>query len=212
MEIVLRHGERAIPHVRPLLDDSRWYVVRNAILLLRHLDDREIAPMLKARLPAARPQVMEEILKVLVALEDRDWLLLLFREVDAEDPERQEAALDVAAQIPHPAVVRGLVDRLQQRIGMRLREPVALGLIRALARLRDAAALPVLRQVLELKKWRTPFNLDTLRFEAATAVAQLDGAEARRLAQTLTHDRDPHVSAAVRRELRKLQAPRETER
>lgn len=211
MEIIIRLGERAIPFVRPLLDDARWYVVRNAIFLLRRLEDREIAPMLKARLPQARPQIVAEILKVLVALEDRDWLPLLFREVDGDDVAHQAVAVDVAAQIPHPAVVRGLADRLRQRLGMRLRETVALDLIRALGRLRDPAALPVLRQVLDVKQWRVPFSLDAVRVEAATAVARLAGAEADRLAASLAQDRDPKVSAAVKRVQREVRGVRRSE-
>ncbi|MBI4917739.1 MAG: HEAT repeat domain-containing protein [Acidobacteria bacterium] len=211
LEIVLSHGERAIPLVRPLLDDARWYVVRNAVFLLRRLDDRGIAPLLKTRLATARPQVVEEILKVLVSLEDPEWLPLLLREIDGDDPDRQTVALDVAARITHPAVVDGLVERLQQRLGVRLREPTTTALIRALGRLGDPAALPVLQKILDAKQWRIPFNIDTVRVEAARAVAQLPGADAGRLAASLTKDRDPRISAVAKRALRGSRAGQRTE-
>ncbi len=201
LEVVARQGQRAIPYLRPLLDDPRWYVVRNAIFLLRHVGDQDMAGLLKSHLRDAKPQVLEEILKGLVAVEDPEWLTTLLHEVDSTDPERQAVAVNVASRIAHPSVVRALVERLRARIGLRLREPVAVELIQALGRLRDAGALPVLRQILELKQWRFPFALNSLRREAAVALAQLSGSEARRLARSLTQDRDPEVAAAVRRAL-----------
>src|SRR5208337_634747 len=47
LEVVARHGDRAKPYLHPLLDDSRWYVVRNAVFLLRRIGDRDIVPLLK---------------------------------------------------------------------------------------------------------------------------------------------------------------------
>lgn len=198
LEVIARHGEGIAPHVRPYLDDLRWYVVRNAIFLLRRVGDRDIAGLLKTKMHRARAQVMEEILKALVSLDDRDWPLLLGRELDSDDPERQLVAIRVAARIPHVSVVQMLADRLRARIGTRLREPSSVELIRALATLHHPAALPVLEQVLDLKQWRVPFGLGPLRKEAAVAIAQLSGPDARRLAEALARDRDADIAAAVR--------------
>lgn len=198
LEVVLRYGNRAVPYLRPLLEDDRWYVVRNAVFCLRKLQDKAILPAIKRLLPQARPQVAAEILKTLVALEDPEWLPLLRRELESEDEERARAALGVASRIPHPAVVRALVERLRAQMGMKLREPLTFDLIRALGRLRDPRALPVLQEILELKQWRYPFALAPLRREAAMAIAQLEGAEAQRVAQALATGRDHELADAVR--------------
>lgn len=198
LEGVLRYGPRAVPYLRPLLEDDRWYVVRNAVFCLRKLHDKAILPAIKRLLPQARPQVAAEILKTLVALEDPEWLPALRRELESEDEDRARAALGVASRIPHPAVVRALVDRLRAHMGMKLREPLTLDLIRALGRLRDPRALPVLQEILDLKQWRYPFTLAPLRREAAMAIAQLEGAEAQRLAHMLATGKDQELAAAVR--------------
>jgi HEAT repeat protein len=198
LEAVLRYGDRAVPYVRQLLQDDRWFVVRNAIFLLRRLGDRIMLPAIKKLLPHARPQVAGEILKALVAFQDPEWLPLLRQELEQEDPERVAAALNVASRIRHPAVVRLLVERLRQQGGLKLREPITLDLIAALGRLRDPAALPALREILELKQWRYPFSLAPLRREAAQAIAQLEGAEARELAQRLAAGKDEELAEAVR--------------
>ena len=79
LEVVGRHGSAALPFIRPMLSDPRWFVVRNAVFLLRRLGDRETGPQLRLMLGRARPQVVEEILKTLVALQDPQWFQALTR-------------------------------------------------------------------------------------------------------------------------------------
>jgi HEAT repeat protein len=201
LEAVLRQGEASIPLVRPLLRDGRWFVVRNAIFLLRRLGDRESLPVLRRQLPTAAPQVRAEILKALVALGDPQWATLLFREIDSGDPARVAPALAVAGRIRHPDVVQGLAARLRERIGLRVREPLALELIRILGRLRDPAGLPVLSEIVALRQWRVPVGLSPVRQEAARAIAALEGASAQAAARRLAGDHDPAVAAAAREAL-----------
>jgi len=204
IEVLVRQGQAAVPHLERCLEDPRWYVVRNAIFILRRLGHREMVPQLKALVGAARPQVVVEVLKALVAFEDPEWLRLLQRELDGADEPRQLAAIGVASRIRHPQVVRLLAERLRQRIGLRLRDDaVSVELICALGRLRDAGALPVLQQVVDLKQWRYPFSIAPLRREAAVSIAMLEGAEARRAAAALAHDRDQDLVAAVRAALQR---------
>ncbi|MGV8041002.1 MAG: HEAT repeat domain-containing protein [Thermoanaerobaculaceae bacterium] len=198
LEVVGRHGAAALPHIRPMLSDPRWYVVRNAIFLLRRLGDREAGATLRLMLGRARPQVVEEILKTLVALQDPQWLTALLRVLDSDDPERQTVAVRVASHIQHPQVVRALAERLRARQGGKLREPLTVELIQAAGRLRDPSFLPALRSILGLSQWRHTFALGPLKREAAVAVAMLEGSEAAQLARALAADKDRELAAAVR--------------
>jgi len=201
LEAVFRHGAPAIEYVRPLLEDDRWYVVRNAVLLLRRLGDTELAATVKRRIPTAAPQVLAEILKALAMSGDREWLSRILGEIDGPVPERALAALGVAARIQHPEVARALGERLEARLGRQLRDPFTGELIRALGQLRQPAALPALERILDLRQWRFPFSISALRREAAAAVAMIDSPEAARLAAELADDRDAAVQAAVREAL-----------
>ena len=58
----------------------------------------------RPRVAGAKAQVLEEILKTLVAAQDPQWLVLLTRCIDDPDTERQSTALRVAS-LPVPAVV-----------------------------------------------------------------------------------------------------------
>ena len=204
LEAVARQGDRAVPDLLRLLDDPRWFVVRNAVFVLRRLGYRDMLPRIKAALATAEPQVIAEILKAMVAFEDPEWLRYLQLELDSPDERHQLAAIKVASRIRHPQVVRALVDRLRQRLAARVREePVAIELIRALGRLRDAGALPALQQLIDLKPWRYPFSIAVLRREAAVAIAALESAEARRAAIALASDRDAQLAMAVRAALQR---------
>lgn len=205
LEVVGRHSSAALPFIRPLLGDSRWYVVRNAVFLLRRLGDREAGPQLRLMLGRARPQVVEEILKTLVALQDPQWFQALTRTLDSDDPERQVTAVRVASHIRHPQVARALADRLRARRGNMLREPITIELVQAAGRERDPVFLPVLKSILDLSQWRYRFSLAYLKREAAAAIAQLDSDEAAQLARKLAADKDVELAAAVRAA---LQAPR----
>ncbi len=198
MSAVARHESRAIPYVRPLLDDERWFVVRNAVFVLRKIGDPELPALIKHHIPSAHPQVLSEMLKALVASEDPGWPRLILAEIDGEDPERRDAALRVASRIPNDTLAAALASRLKARIGMRLREPFSFQLINALRTMRSASSLEVLQEILALRQWRYPFAVNSLRREAALAVAAIPTPEARALAESLTRDRDEVLARDVR--------------
>ncbi len=198
LEAVLYHGEGAVPYLRARLDDPRWYVVRNAIFLLRRLGDRASARPLRAQLANARPQVAAEILKFLVSVEDPHWLEVLLQELQHPDVDRRLAALSVAARIRHPAVVEALAAELDRRRGKKLLEPYTLELIRALGRLGDPLAVTALARILKMRGWLLGAALSPLRREAARALAHMDAPEARALLAALATDRDEGVARAAR--------------
>jgi hypothetical protein len=206
VDIVLRAGATAIAHVRRLLEDPRAEVQRNAVFLLRRLNDTQSQPYLKARLRTAPPAVAAEILKFLIAAQDPEWQTLLLRELAATDEERLAAAAGVAGYVPRKEVVDRVVARLGERVGAGLRDESTLELIRAVGRLRSPAALPVLQEILKLRQWRFRFPLGPARIEAARAVAQLEGHDARRLAYSLASSGEAGVAEAAQDGLRRSRA------
>jgi HEAT repeat protein len=197
LAVVLRQGRTAIPLARKLLVDPRWYVVRNGIFLLRKLGDRRLPELIIDRLPVAEPPLAAEILKALVAADHPRWFQLLLAELDSLDERRARAALSVAVKIRHPEVANALASFVNDRIGLRLRDPFSKELIRALGRMRDPVVLPVLEKITLLKQWMYPFMLTEVRAEAAAAIAALEDPAARRLCEGLRHDRDPVVAKAA---------------
>lgn len=176
LEIVAHQGSAAVPHLKPLLDDPRWYVARNAVFLLRRTAAGDLASDLKRRADGAHPKVLIEILKALVTAQDPEWFATLIRFVDDPDPERSMAAIEVAARTRNPDVAAELASRLRARTGSRLREAGTIALMRALGHLGDAVGRGPLRRVAELKQWRYTFSLADVRREAVAAIALIDAA------------------------------------
>jgi hypothetical protein len=203
LEVVLGAGATAVPHVRRLLADARPQVQRNAVFLMRRLNDTECQPLLKARLRTAAAPVAAEILKFLITVQDPEWPALLLRELAATDEERLAAAAAVAGHVPRKDVLDRVLARLAERVGPSLQQESTLELIRAAGRLRSPAALPVLQEILKLKQWRCRFPLGPARAEAARAVAQLEGNEARRLAYSLASSGEAGVAEAAQDGLRR---------
>lgn len=206
LDVVLRAREAAIPHVRRLLEDPRQLVQRNAVFLLRRLNDTQCQPFLKARLRSVAPPVAAEILKFLITVQDPEWPALLLRELAATDEERLAAAAGVAGYVPRQDVVERVVARLAERVGPSLQQESTLELIRAAGRLRSPAALSVLQEILKLRQWRFRFPLGPARIEAARAVAQLEGNEARRLAYSLASSGEAGVAEAAQDGLRRARS------
>jgi HEAT repeat protein len=89
-------GATAIEHARQRLCDERWYVVRNAILLLGELHDPELLDQLSAVLVHADPRVQETAVSVLIRnrVEGRAWVFA-----------------DALTKL-HPAVIDQVLDEL----------------------------------------------------------------------------------------------------
>ncbi len=211
LEVVARQGHSAFRHLRQRLDDPRWFVVRNAVFLLRRIGHPDALPLLKARLASAHPRVLLEILKTLISLQDPSWFRLLEQTMDSDDEERRHIAIEVASRVRNPDVVRLLLKRLRGRIGRKLREPTSLELIRALGSLRDPDAFDTLQTIVELKRWWSPFSTGPARREAATAIGQLEGPAAHRLAIALAAGPDKDLAEAARSGMRARPEPPEEE-
>ena len=157
-------------------------------------------------------EVLAEILKTLISLQDPAWFRLLEQTLDSDDEERRHLAVEVASRVRHPDVVRLLVNRLRNRLGRRLKEDSTIELIKALGRLRDPDALETMRDILALKRWRHPFSLTGVRREAAAAIAQLEGPAAHRVALALANGPDNDLADAVRSGMRaRVETPEEVE-
>jgi len=209
LEVVLRQGIDAIPAVRKLLTDQRWFVVRNAVFLLRKLGAREALPTIKKLLPAARPQIVSEILKTLIALGDPEWLRLLTAELDSPDPKRRTAVLSVASRVPHPALVQHIISRLRDLGTFGLKDPFARELIQTLGRLKDPSALEILRPLAAASGWRGLLVPRPIRVEAAAAIARLTGQDAQREARRIARRGDADLALAVKTALLQADLPEE---
>lgn len=139
-------GPVVVPEVTALLADSRWFVIRNMIVLLRAVNDRSTLPEIRRLAQHADLRVRMEAIKSLFALDPEVPPDLLDHLVRDPDPKVAEAAVTLIGSTkireglgPLLSIVGGN-DLFGRRRSLRVKA------IRALGELGDPAALAPLQR------------------------------------------------------------------
>jgi HEAT repeat protein len=123
------------------LSDARWYVVRNMLLLLRKVGDGRSIPAVRRCVDHPDLRVRLEAIHNLFAFDRRVPRELLRRALHDPDLRQAGAAMDLAGQYGYAEAVDPIVEYLRAWDPFGKRRDVRLKAIRALAAIRDPAAL-----------------------------------------------------------------------
>lgn len=130
------------------LDDERWFVVRNLIIMLRAFNDQEVQRQVRRLVNHPNPKVCKEALKSLLSYGDPAADKLLLQDLEGSDPERKLMAVQVAEMSSNPAVVDNLIAIIEsggiRDYGLELK----ISAVQALAAICDIRVLPKLREIL----------------------------------------------------------------
>ena len=134
-------GPAIVPDVVSFLADSRWYVVRNMIVLLRVVQDRSSLPELRklARHPDLRVKL--EALKSLFALDPEVPATLLDELLNHPDPKLADTAVTLVGSYGIKQGVDPLLRILNGNDILGARRSLRMKAIRALGELGDTRAL-----------------------------------------------------------------------
>lgn len=91
------------------LRDSRWYFVRNLLVLLRNIDDPTVVRHIKRLSHHPHPKVRQELLKTLLHYQDPESDRLLHDYLTGKDREQRLMGVQLAAQSRNPQVVAQLL-------------------------------------------------------------------------------------------------------
>lgn len=112
MDRVLAFGESARTALLDRLADSRWYVLRNIIVMLRTLAPGQEAERLRPLLKHVNPKVRQEVLKSLLLAGDPIAQRQVLRDLDSSDRETQLAAFNLVDRGSPPEVASKLLQLL----------------------------------------------------------------------------------------------------
>jgi len=112
MDRVQAFGEAARPALLERLSDSRWYVLRNIIVMLRNLAPGQEIDRLRPLLKHANAKVRQEVLKSLLLGGDPIAQRQVMRDLDSADRETQLAALSLVDRSSPPEMTAKLVQLL----------------------------------------------------------------------------------------------------
>jgi HEAT repeat protein len=175
LDALLDLGEAVRDPAIAHLNDTRWYVVRNMILVLRNLDDRSLMIHFRRLKNYPHPRVRGEILKTLQHFSDPETDRLLLQYMDGADRELRISAIALAEYSSSRAVFSKLLELAVKGGIAGFDTDVRVAAIRTLAQKGNPAALPAVKQLIESKSRLRPAALHRIKVEAVRSLGGYPG-------------------------------------
>ncbi len=196
LEMVVTIGPTAVPLIRPMLDDERWFVVRNGILLLRQIGDPELAERALGFLAHRDARVVAEAVKTLALVRDPRWIQGVRELASRDDPVAWRELVSLGRRMRHPEIGRLLAETLDARRGSHLKDPETLELIDLLGMFPIREATDALLRIASLSQWRHTFRLTPVWETVARAASRMPITEAEEVLRRVAQLRDPAAGTA----------------
>jgi hypothetical protein len=142
LDLLAKVGPAVARDATTMLADSRWYVVRNMLLLLRQVGDARSVPAVRRCVDHPDLRVRLEAIHTLFVFDRGVPRELLRRALHDPDLRQAEAAMELAGKFGIAEAVEPIVAYLRAWDPLGKRRAVRLKAIRALAAIGDPAALP----------------------------------------------------------------------
>ena len=140
-DVVASLGPVIVPEVTHFLGDSRWYVVRNMIVLLRTVNDRTSLPEIRRLAYHRDLRVRLEAIKTLLTLEQNVPESLLSNAINNPDPKLAETAITLVGNYRIREGVGPLLRIVAGRGVFGFRKPLRIRALKALGELAEPSAL-----------------------------------------------------------------------
>ena len=196
-DLVCSLGPRIVPEVIHFLDDERWFVVRNMILLLRTVNDRTSLPDIRRIAQHRDLRVRLEAIKTLLAFDSSVPQTLLEEAINDRDPKMAETAIALAGNYGIKEAVDPLLRIVAKRDIFGARRPLRILAIKALGELAVPSALPRMQHLFSTSFLPWPHRSERqAAFESLAAYPP----EARApYVERGLHSRDAHIREVCRR-------------
>ncbi len=185
MERLMEQGKAVRRGVIERLRDRRWYFVRNLVIILRNLGDPECVPVIRRLINYPNPKVQQEALKACLQLRDPQAGRLLLKNLASPDPELQLHAVQLAPLVGSPEVLKALLELLADGGTSDPDLELKGAVVRSLAELKNAAALPALERLLQTRSLLRSAMLGRLKAEIVRSLAKYPAAAAKPLLDRL---------------------------
>jgi hypothetical protein len=151
-DIVSRYGAAAAVHLAALAEDSRWFVQRNAAMLLGATRSADAVPPLQALLRRNDPRVMRHAVAALAAIDDPSAARAVQTALRAATGETRLAVVEALVAGRDPRVVPMLGRILGETDPFGPDHQVVLDTLDAVRRLADERAVPPVAALMRRRK------------------------------------------------------------
>jgi len=204
LEQLIRLAELAGESVVARLDDSRWYVVRNLLIILRQSGSPDLATHLRRVAGHPHPKVRYMVIEMYLHLRDPEGDRLLLDDLANDDKVVRLHAIQSAEKSMHPDVVMSLLHILQRKGTSPDSAAEKKAVIRSLAEIGDARAIVVLEKILNKRSFfRASFYL-SLKKEIIQTLVKYRDPSAFSLLAGMAESRNRELSGQASEQLRSL--------
>lgn len=204
-DLLVRTGNTAVPVLLEHLFDDRWYVVRNAVVILGEIRNQETLMHLTPLLEHKDIRVRRETIRALTRIGGQRAINILLQAAEADDQELRRQALLSLGAIRAASAIPTLIKMLEQSDWSRKAIDIKKDAIRALGEIRSSDAVPVLVKILERRSlFRRSLN-DELRAAAAAALGEIGDESARAPLEKAAQEHSATVARAATQALMQLE-------
>lgn len=203
MEVLRALGERGREAALGLLEDDRWFAVRNGVVLIGELGGDDAVQALTAPLGHDDPRVRREAVTALSKVGGENAGLLLLGMLEDGAPEVRAAAATGVGLLGVQKAVRPLEEMLDREDS----EDVVVPVLRALGQLGDPGPVPAIEKRAVGSLFSRPPR--DVRVAAYRALGAIGTPHARSVLRNGAGDKDPEVRHAVGMLLRQLAQERQ---
>jgi HEAT repeat protein len=203
-EALTDQGAEALPVLIEALTDNRWFVIRNAIVIMGRIRDPRAAAHIRPFLGHKDLRIRREVVRSLARIGGAIAVKSLLQLVEARDRELCLQAFLSLGIMKDPSAVPALVKFVQTPdFFMKLFE-LKKGAIRALGAIGSPEATPCLEHLLNKKRlWKRDLY-NSLRSCAALALGQIGSENSVAILETATGDRSKKVVRAANQAVRMI--------
>ncbi|MCP2520905.1 HEAT repeat domain-containing protein, partial [SCandidatus Aminicenantes bacterium Aminicenantia_JdfR_composite] len=150
VDLLAEFGPQAIDIIEKKLDDPKWYVIRNMILILRKMGNKTLLPKIQSLCNHPEPRVKIEALKSLLYFQEPSGINYLIKFLNSEDKFIRNSALSLAGAFRVREVVNFLLQNLKNLKMNRKDFEHKLKIIQVLGLIGDPRAIDYLKK--EIRK------------------------------------------------------------
>lgn len=196
-ESLATQGKVALPAILPSLQDSRWYVVRNAAYMIGEIRDPSTVEPLKPLLQHADLRVRREAIRALTRVGGSSVISILLRTLQGDDEELRRQAMLCLGAMKNPATVPMLMQFIQIPDWRLQKLAAKVDALQALGEIGSSEALPMLTAIAGKSRFFFRSRNDELRAAALAAIGDIGGNEAIQLLERMTKTSSPTVAKAA---------------
>jgi hypothetical protein len=202
---LIRLGATAAPVLTGYLSDSRWFVVRNVMVILGEIRDQKTTAQIVPLLNHEDIRVRRETLRALTKIGGRGAENNLIRILESGDGEMRRQAILSLGALKSALALPALTELASRKDNKGVSQKERKEAVVALGQIGSGEALPCLGGILKRRRFWFGGNDEELREAAAAALGKICDGHALTLLRDAVNDRSPAVARAARLALNRLE-------